>query len=95
MKTKSFCNDLDYSTKDVAKFDNAAQNKDKDLPSATSSSIAPFTCEKHHWILPSPSPSPTRAHTKLSKYNFTRVNPQLTWLKRVTSPYSQNNCVIY
>lgn len=56
----------EYSTKAVAinpcKFDTAAQNKDKDLPSATSSSIAPFTCEKHHWILPSPSPSPIRTH---------------------------------
>lgn len=43
----------------LCQFDTA----DKDLPSATSSSIAPFTCEKHHWILPSPSPSPTRTHS--------------------------------
>lgn len=33
------------------------------LPSATSSSMAPFTCEKHHWKS-FPPPTPARAHTQ-------------------------------
>lgn len=53
-----------------------------DLPSATSSSMAPLTWEKHHCtsLFPPPAPAQNTQH-QLTSDNFTRVSLVLTKIK--------------